>query len=79
MSIIQNVKFIIQELLSINILNLENSRFTVISRNIQVSGIKVMSLIIRLTMKEIMELYQRYREFADKEKRVIFGGRLGGI
>ena len=32
------------------------------------SGIKVMSLIIRLTMKEL----------ADKEKRVIFGGRLGG-
>ena len=24
------------------------------------------------------ELYQRYRELADKEKRVIFGGRLGG-
>ena len=37
----------------------------------------MMSLIIRLTMKEIMSCI-RYRELADKEKRVIFGGRLGG-
>lgn len=73
-----NVKFLIQELLSINILNLENQPVTVISREYSSEWHKGDEPYYPINNERNNELYQRYRELADKEKRVIFGGRLGG-
>lgn len=37
-----------------------------------------MSRITQVNNDKNNELYQKYKELADKENKVIFGGRLGG-
>ena len=76
-SIIQSMKFHIQESLSISILNLEPRRQTVISREYPVTWKKGDEPYYPVNDEKNTALYAKYKELAEKEENVIFGGRLG--
>lgn len=77
LSTMRNMKFLIQELLNISILNLAPSQKTVITREYPANWKRGDEPYYAVNNEKNNALYAKYRELADEEHKVIFGGRLG--